>query len=124
MTRLHADDIDVERGMVARFPADCHVPAAGRIEGPARFCWGQRWYSVQAVLDHWVEAGNWWRRTARPAATPADPGVLGIGALGIDDGEREVWRVEATPGRGAPPGVFDLQCEGGSGRWSLIRVHD
>ena len=112
MTRLHADAIDVERGMVAR-----HAPAAGRIEGPARFCWGRRWYSVQAVLDHWVEAGNWWRRTARPAAT-------GGPALGIDDGEREVWRVEATTGRGGPPGVFDLRCEGGSGRWLLIRVHD
>ena len=123
MTRLHADDVDVQRGMV-----DISVGSGvGRIEGPAQFHWGRRSYVVHAVLDHWMEAGNWWRRAGRPRAGPGGmAGATGT-AGGIDDGEREMWRVEARQvraGRDAPLGVFDLRFDWSAGRWSLIRVHD
>lgn len=121
MTRLHADDIDVERGIVI----GGNVGGGGveRVEGPARFRWGGRSYAVHAVLDHWVEAGDWWRRTGRTGSRAGPGGAV----LGIDDGEREVWRVEAQQqqaGRNAPVGVFDLNFDWSAGRWSLIRVHD
>jgi hypothetical protein len=115
VTRLHADPIDVERGMVDG------GSGAERIEGPAHFHWGRRSYVVHAVLDHWMEAGNWWRRTGRPRTEP------GGAAPRLDDGEREVWRVEARQlhaGRDAPVGVFDLNFDWSVGGWSLIRVHD
>lgn len=123
MTRLHAADVDVERGVV-EVGVDTGVE---RVEGPARFRWDQRYYAVLAVLDHWVEAGNWWRRTGRPRAGPAGAAGIADTAVGIDDGEREVWRVEARQlhaGRDAPVGVFDLNFDWSAGRWSLIRVHD
>ncbi len=117
MTRLHADDIDVERGIVDT------GHGAERLEGPARFIWDRRSYVVHAVLDHWVEAGNWWRQAGRRRTGPG----AAAPASGIDDGEREVWRVEAQQqyaGRDAPVGVFDLNFDWSAGRWSLIRVHD
>lgn len=106
MTRLHADQIDVERGMV---DGGDH-----RIEGPVRFRWGRRSYAVHAVLDHWVEAGSWWKQVGRTVG-------------GIDDGEREVWRVEVQQrfaGRDAPVGVVDVNFDWSAGRWFLVRVHD
>lgn len=118
MTRLHADDIAVERGVIDSGGVDSGgVDSSGghRIEGPVRFRWGQHSYVVQARLDHWTEAGNWWQRAGR--AGPAGS------VLGIDDGEREVWRVEAG-WRSGSMGVYDLRFEWGTGRWSLIRVHD
>ncbi len=117
MTRLHADNIDVERGIVYIGVGS----GVERVEGPARFSWDQRSYVVDSVLDHWVEAGNWWRRTGGPQTGP------GVAALGVDDGEREVWRVEArrvSAGRDCPVGVFDLNFDWSAGRWLLIRVHD
>lgn len=110
MTRLHADGIEVERGVVDS--------GGHRIEGPARFRWDQRSYVVRALLDHWMEAGSWWQRAGR-AGQSGPAGAV----LGIDDGEREIWRVEAGGGSG-PVGVYDLRFEWGTGRWSLIRVHD
>ncbi len=42
--------------------------------------------------------------------------------------ERQVWRVEASPGRAAGTGVYDLGSDGigpdGSPRWLLLRAHD
>lgn len=127
MTRLHTDHIDVERGIVDTSAGS----GAERVEGPARFDWDQRPYAVLAVLDHWVEAGNWWRRAGRGRAGPGDaarpPPAHDSAVVGVDDGEREVWRVEARQlhaGRDAPVGVFDLNFDWSAGRWSLIRVHD
>ncbi len=148
MTRVHADQIEVERGIVGPGgvgpggvgPGDAGVE---RIEGPVRFRWGRRSYAVLAVLEHWVEVGNWWRRTGgartpphsttrpvtRPATRPVTRPEAGQRAavVGIDDGEREVWRVEARQlhaGGDAPVGVFDLNFDWSAGQWSLIRVHD
>ena len=133
MTRLYADEIKVERGIVAGAPLSggplSGGPPSGAsghgapapVEGPASFVWNRRCYVVHAVVEHWVEAGNWWRRTGS--------GRAGSGVVqGIDDGEREVWRVEASsrraPGTNAPTGVFELTFYWGAGRWSLTRVHD
>ncbi|CAN5173329.1 hypothetical protein BH20ACT5_BH20ACT5_20530 [soil metagenome] len=103
MTRLYTEDIAVRRGEV------------DGVEGPAQFLWGQRLYAVRAVLDQWVEAGSWWRQSDhRPAGAQ----------LGVDDRERELWRVEASAGRSGPVGVFDLCFSWSDGRWSLTRVHD
>ncbi|MBI1377561.1 MAG: hypothetical protein GC157_08790 [Frankiales bacterium] len=96
-----------------------------------QFVWRGRLYLVRGVLAHWVELGTWWSArgggagTARGAGTPmADgpdgsdgPGALdraGLSArprsVAADVGavEREVWRVEAAPGRSAGIGVYDL----------------
>jgi len=123
VTRLHADDIDVERGII-------NVDGAEPIEGPVRFVWAERSYVVHSVLDHWVEAGSWWRRTGRSRTGPggAAPGItLGITsgiACGIDDGEREVWRVEASPGRAFGSGVYDVSFDWAAGGWTLRRALD
>jgi Family of unknown function (DUF6504) len=119
MTRRYGDPVDVRR----------------RDDVPAEFVWRSRFYVVRAVLDHWIEVAPWWRsRPARslyesggsvPPSTPnsattSDP----PGAVLIDDGEREVWRVEARPGRDASPGVFDLVLDWSTGTWTLARTMD
>jgi hypothetical protein len=99
---------------------------------PAQFVWRGRLYLVREVLAHWVELGTWWtarggaagthaRRPAPQAphapvtpddpADPADPVPSEAPrSVSVDVGavEREVWRVEASVGRAATPGVFDL----------------
>lgn len=77
---------------------------------PEAFVWRGRRYLVRSVLAHWVEVGPWWRATA---AAVADPGA----------GEREVWRVEATPDPAVSPGVYDV-CRDGAGGWRLVRTID
>lgn len=74
---------------------------------PEQFLWRDRLYLVRAVLDHWTEAGGWWR----------------AGAAG-DDGERELWRVEAGAGRLGDTGVFDLCFDWSPGRWTVVRLQD
>ncbi|MCU1592016.1 MAG: hypothetical protein JWP11_3272, partial [Frankiales bacterium] len=50
------------------------------------------------------------------------------GPAGIDDRERDWWRVEADSGRlaalSAGTGVYDLCFDGSRGAWSLARVLD
>ena len=114
---------------------------------PAQFLWRGRLYLVREVLAHWVELGAWWslpRRAggplARTAVPPPGPGPdVGDGpshrSVAADVGavEREVWRVEAAPGRGCAPGVYDLvrdvparadAAPGGTPRWRLARALD
>jgi hypothetical protein len=57
---------------------------------------------------------------ATPTATPPPdvPDVLG-GAR-----ERQVWRVEASPGRMAGTGVYDLCADLSPRQWRLLRVAD
>ena len=112
---------------------------------PEQFLWRGRLYVVRSVLSHWVEVGAWWRTAARtlegrggvlptpaPAAAPAD---VGAGSLpgGIprqppaglpSPAERQVWRVEASSGRSAGVGVYDLPCDGQGGGWRLARALD
>lgn len=72
---------------------------------PARFVWRGRMYTVMFVLD---------RRLA-PGAVPPQP----------DDrppGDREYWRVEATPERAVPPTTFELCHDIDADRWLLSRT--
>ncbi len=55
---------------------------------------------------------------------PAPDVGAAVGPVGIDDGEREWWRVEAGSGSAAGTGVYDLCFDWASGTWSLARVLD
>jgi hypothetical protein len=126
MTRRYNDAVEVHR----------------RDDVPAAFLWHGRLYSVRAVLAHWIEAGGWWR------AGRSGSGATGSGAL--DDREREIWRVEAGPGRPAGStslgtegravetslgiegravetslgGIYDLCFDWSAGGWTLAYTHD
>jgi len=102
MTRRYDDTVQVRR----------------RDEDPAEFLWRGRFYAVREVLAHWVETGAWWQ--AGQAAT-ADP-TSSTGSTG--SAEREVWRVEASPGRVAGSGVYDLCFDWAAGGWTLLRTQD
>lgn len=102
---------------------DDPVEVRRRDEDPAAFLWHGRFYAVREVLAHWVETGAWWHP---PAAT------VGSAAMALDAvadssalaAEREVWRVEASPGRVHGSGVFDLCFDWAAGSWRLLRVLD
>jgi hypothetical protein len=80
---------------------------------PDAFVWRGRLYVVRAVLDHWQERRPWWRDVRE-----------GSDVL-TDARERRVWRVEASAGRLAGVGVYDLGADGtGSSCWRLLRVAD
>ena len=138
MTRRHADPVEV------RTHADV----------PAQFRWQGRLYVVGEVLACWTESGCWWRAQAVTAlssgevssAAPVPLEVAAIssspkwaqrawgepapdvgsstGPVGIDDGERTWWRVEAAAGRSSGSGVYDLCVDAANGGWSLARVLD
>ncbi|MGI5164414.1 DUF6504 family protein [Spirillospora sp. CA-253888] len=78
---------------------------------PARFVWRGRLYRVRRVLEHWVATRDWWREQ-QPDEQDA-PDALG---------EREFWRVEATPEREI--GVYELRHDSATGAWTLSRVWD
>jgi hypothetical protein len=83
-----------------------HARADGR---PVRFVWRSRLYTVRAILEHWVINREWWRE-------PADSGDAGT-----EPGQPELmfWRVEATPGQGATPGVYELRQDVATGAWTI-----
>lgn len=62
-----------------------------------------------------------------PSDAGGEPGPdigASIGPAGIDDGERDWWRVEAAAGASAGSGVYDLCFDWFRGAWSLARVLD
>lgn len=76
---------------------------------PIAFVRRHRGYVVRSVLAHWWETGPWWE---------AEPGNTGV-----QDDERELWRVEAiAPGRS--PVVVELAHFWSTGRWALAAVLD
>lgn len=124
---------------------DTEVQVRRRDDVPAEFLWGGRFYVVREVLGHWREAGAWWRGIAARAVLGADtsfgPDAIGdaqtdaqtdaqstaafpAGSLAIDDTEREIWRVEATAGRAAGSGIYDLSFDWATGAWTLARALD
>lgn len=130
MTRRYGDSIDVRAA-----PDDAGAPEV--------FLWRGRLYVVQAVLGHWRERRAWW--TARAARvlhgeeTDADPESAArpeeapggrSSARSPLGGEHEVWRVEASSGRSAGGGVYDLRRDLSVGpdaagdAWQLLRVAD
>jgi hypothetical protein len=92
-------------------PVNVKARADGR---PLRFVWRSRLYTVRAILEHWVINREWWR--ARDPGDPAQPGQPG-GEAGQP--ELELWRVEAAPGQGMTPGVYELRRETVTGAWTL-----
>lgn len=130
MTRRYADPVEVYR----------------RDELPVGFTWRGRSYVVTAVLAQWVESGGWWRGgersspggealavTALPATPrwgqrawgePAPDVGVPVVTAGVDDRERELWRVEARAGRSGATGVFDLCFDWSRGAWQLVRALD
>ena len=95
---------------------------------PTAFLWRGRLYIVREVIGHWRERRPWWRDALDPHEEFAAQGLDSPAQL--DCLEHEVWRVEASPGRLAGIGVYDLGKDGdlgldGSARgWRLLRVAD
>ena len=106
MTRRYDDQVDVRR----------------RDEEPAEFLWRGRHYAVREVLAHWVETGAWWRTSV--VATAGSNALATIPDSSVLSAEREVWRVEATPGRQHGAGIYDLCFDWAAGGWTLLRSHD
>lgn len=55
---------------------------------------------------------------------PAPDVGASVGAVAVDDGEQEFWRVEAAPGRAAGTGIYDLCFTEATGRWTVAQVQD
>ena len=112
--RTYGEVIDV-RTLDVRVPGVPGAPGDAPPGAPAQFVWRGRLYLVREVLAQWVELGAWWalpRRasvpsTAYAASSPGDEPARSV-AADVGAVEREVWRVEATAGRTATPGVYDL----------------
>jgi hypothetical protein len=78
-----------------------------RDEQPAAFLWRGRRQVVRDVLGHWWQTGPWWERLDS----------------GVDDDEREVWRVEAVAA-GRSPVVVELSFSWSTATWSVLAVLD
>lgn len=117
------------------------VPPGGAATGdpvPDAFLWRGRLYVVRQVLDHWKERRAWWRDALEEQRVPAAAATGGsrgdadaAGSTGTvaadvlaDARERQVWRVEASAGRMAGTGVYDLGVDASPGQWCLLRVAD
>jgi hypothetical protein len=116
MSRQYADQVLV-RSAPALASASIGGPSGGACLAaaeapPQEFLWRGRIYRVQAVLQHWIEAGAWWRGPAGPAGASAAAE------------EYDLWRVEAAAGRRAPQGQYELCRHRGTGRWFLVRAFD
>ena len=106
-----------------RYAEPVHVRCRDGV--PEQFLWRRRLYLVQTVLAHWRRAGRWWLAPAAVALLAGDDSSESVTTpVGIDDREREVWRVEAATGRAGPRGSYDLCLDRSSGSWSVTRVHD
>jgi hypothetical protein len=120
--------------MVRRYEEPIEVRAGGSVVGlardidrdgdidrvpdptPSAFLWRGRLYVVRDVIGHWRERRAWWRDALDPGEDTAAPG--------LDCLEQEVWRVEASSGRLAGTGVYDLGMDGPVRGWRLLRVAD
>jgi hypothetical protein len=150
VVRRYEEPIEVraagEQALPDDAPADSPGGSPAKDPGaPAAFLWRGRLYVVRQVLDHWKERRPWWRdaldeRPATAAVAPASTGPYAatssssVGAAGGDGvagpdllgdaRERQVWRVEASAGRMAGTGVYDLGVDPSPGQWRLLRVAD
>ena len=125
MVRRYQESIEVRAGVGVVDPAgdlDVQNPP------PSAFLWRGRLYIVRDVIGHWRERRAWWREALDPDEEVAAHGVdcpVQLSCL-----EQEVWRVEASPGRLAGTGVYDLGMDGTDGTdgpargWQLLRVAD
>lgn len=109
--------------MVRRYEESIEVRAGVDVQdqSPSAFLWRGRLYIVRDVIAHWRERRPWWREALDPDE--------GVAARGLDSLEHEVWRVEASSGRLAGTGVYDLGMSnlaagGPAHSWRLLRVAD
>ena len=112
--------------MVRRYEESIEVRAGVGVQDPppSAFLWRGRLYIVRDVIGHWRERKAWWREALDPDEETA--------ARGLDCLEHEVWRVEASAGRLAGTGVYDLGMndrgsdglDGHARSWRLLRVAD
>ena len=144
MVRRYEEPIEVRAGVgvVDRGDIDC-VCDLDRVPGraPSAFLWRGRLYVVRAVIGHWRERKAWWREALEPDENDSGhrrgmPAAYGPGCpVHMDCLEQEVWRVEASPGRLAGTGVYDLGTNdlgtvgdlgmnGPVRGWRLLRVAD
>ena len=111
MVRRYEESIEVRAGVDVQDPS------------PSAFLWRGRLYVVRDVIGHWRERRPWWRE----ALDPDESAAGGLDCPVPLDLEHEVWRVEASPGRLAGTGVYDLGMDGMNGparSWRLLRVAD
>ena len=112
MVRRYNEPVEVKarEGMpCAPSSVEFDALAAEAVSQPEAFIWRGRLYVVREVLGHWRERRAWWREALDPPSdSPSDspsgppPGIAAAAR------ERQVWRVDASPGRLARSGVFDL----------------
>ena len=135
MVRRYEEPIEVRAGGGAVDPAGDidlggDIDPSGRIDSvpdrtPSAFLWRGRLYIVRDVIGHWRERRAWWREALEP---DEDGRVTGRGMASVTNGpdclEQEVWRVEASSGRLAGTGVYDLGMNGPVRGWRLLRVAD
>jgi len=89
------------------------VNVQARTDGrPLRFVWRSRLYTVRVILEHWVINREWWR-------APADPGVPAGPGSEPGQPELEFWRVEAAPGQGVTPEIYELRRDTATDTWTL-----
>jgi hypothetical protein len=105
---------------------DVHGDAEGA--APRQFLWRDRLYVVRDVLSHWYERSAWWDGAAARTLLGEADAVARAGDPGVAGAECEVWRVEASAGRSAGSGVYDLSVTVPAPqdlpRWRLVRVVD
>jgi hypothetical protein len=94
--------------MARRYAETVQVQTAGTGgPAPSAFVWRGRRYVVRGVLGHWRERRAWWAGAAALALHGS--GERGPVPVAAElDGEREVWRVEASSLRDGGLGVYDL----------------
>lgn len=125
MVRRYEEPIEVRAG-VGGVDLTSDIDRGGGIGGggidrvpdpsPSAFLWRGRLYIVREVIGHWRERRAWWREALDPDEE--------VAAQVTDCLEQEVWRVEASPGRLAGTGVYDLGMDGPARGWRLLRVAD
>ena len=146
MTRLHADPVEVQRHDTGLGPEPAQFLWRGRLyvvrEVLARWTEAGGWWEggVVQALTRGDTAADPAAALADPLETapipsspkwaqrawgePAPDVGASVGPAGVDDRERDWWRVEAGAGRAAGTGVYDLCFDWSSGSWSLARVLD
>ncbi|WP_299037288.1 DUF6504 family protein [uncultured Pseudokineococcus sp.] len=156
MARTYDDEVDVRTSAAAAGLSAGRAAAGGSAaegagsaeERPEAFVWHGRLHVVRAVLGRWYERRAWWeqdpqrdRETSVPARAASSATAGATGGAGAAPGssrgssggpsrapslDREVWQVEASTGRAAGCGVYELCREdpAAPGGWSLRRVDD
>jgi hypothetical protein len=126
VVRRYEEPIEVRSAGQAREAGAADAPGA-----PDAFVWRGRLYVVREVLEHWQERRPWWRDALETVAsgteagdTPACGGAEPSGVVLAGARERQVWRVEASAGRMAGTGVYDLGADLSPRQWRLLRVAD